>query len=89
MLKLVTTNQFEKDFDRIIKRGKNKEKIFSAMKKLLNEEILDESFRDHPLKGSLVGRREFHIEPDWLLIYLKKADRIIFERTGTHSDLFK
>jgi mRNA-degrading endonuclease YafQ of YafQ-DinJ toxin-antitoxin module len=45
MLKLVTTNQFEKDFDRIIKRGKNKEKLFSAMKKLLNEEILDESCR--------------------------------------------
>ena len=89
MLKLVTTNQFEKDFDRIIKRGKDRERLFSVMQKLLNQERLDESFRDHQLKGPLIGRRECHIEPDWLLIYLKKPDRIILERTGTHSDLFR
>ena len=89
MLKLGTTNQFEKDFDRTIKRGKDKEKLFSVMQKLLNQDKLDESLRDHPLKGPLAGRRECHIEPDWLLIYLKKPDRIIFERTGTHSDLFR
>lgn len=89
MLKLVTTNQFEKDFDRIIKRGKDKEKLFSVMQELLNQKKLDEGFRDHPLKGTLTGRRECHIESDWLLIYLKKPDRIIFERTGTHSDLFR
>jgi hypothetical protein len=29
-----------------------------------------------------------HIKPDWLLIYMTDEDRIIFERTGTHSDLF-
>jgi mRNA-degrading endonuclease YafQ of YafQ-DinJ toxin-antitoxin module len=29
MLKLVTTNQFEKDFDRIIRRGENKERMGS------------------------------------------------------------
>jgi len=89
MLKLVTTNQFEKDFDKIIKRGKNQEKLFLIMQKILNRERLDESCKDHPLKGQLTGRRECHVEPDWLLIYLKKSDRIIFERTGTHSDLFE
>jgi mRNA interferase YafQ len=42
------------------------------------------------LIGNYGGRRECHIEPDWLLIY--KIDEtnkeIIFERTGSHSDLF-
>ncbi|MBU4128076.1 MAG: type II toxin-antitoxin system YafQ family toxin, partial [Proteobacteria bacterium] len=35
------------------------------------------------------NRRECHIEPDWLLIYKIMENEIIFERTGTHSDLFE
>lgn len=89
MLKLVTAKQFEKDFKRMMKRGKNIGKLLSVMQKLLKEETLSYIFRDHSLKGSLIGRRECHIETDWLLIYIKKPDKIIFERTGTHSDLFK
>jgi mRNA interferase YafQ len=36
-----------------------------------------------------VGRRECHIEANWLLIYKLEGKTMIFERTGTHSDLFK
>ena len=35
------------------------------------------------------SRRECHIEPDWLLIYKLVSNEIIFERTGTHGDLFE
>jgi len=45
-------------------------------------------YKDHNLIGNFIGRRECHIEPDWLLIYKIDEDFIIFERTGTHSDLF-
>ena len=89
MLKLVTTNQFEKDFKRMIKRGKDKDKILQVMHRLINQERLEASYRNHRLRGPLAGRWECHIEPDWLLIYVKKRDMVIFERTGTHSDLFK
>ena len=41
------------------------------------------------LKGSFKDRWECHVEPDWLLVYYKNKNEIIFERTGTHSDLFK
>jgi mRNA interferase YafQ len=34
------------------------------------------------------GRRECHVESDWLLIYKLDEARIVFERTGTHADLF-
>ena len=36
------------------------------------------------------GKRECHVEPDWLLIYRVDKDnrRIIFYRTGSHSDLY-
>jgi mRNA interferase YafQ len=56
---------------------------------LLNQEKLPLKNRDHLLTGNYANRRECHIEPDWLLIYKLESDCIIFERTGTHSDLFK
>jgi addiction module RelE/StbE family toxin len=36
----------------------------------------------------IIGR-ECHIDPDWLLIYKTTEADIIFERTGTHADLFE
>ena len=47
--------------------------------------------RDHKLLGNYNGRRDCHIEPDWIFIYKPdpKNSRVIFERTGTHSDLFR
>ncbi|MGH7443131.1 MAG: type II toxin-antitoxin system YafQ family toxin [bacterium] len=32
---------------------------------------------------------ECPIEPDWLLIYKLELEEAIFERTGTHSNLFE
>ncbi|EKD27481.1 MAG: plasmid stability protein, partial [uncultured bacterium] len=40
-------------------------------------------------KGNYLERRCLHLEPDWILIYKALNDSIIFERTGSHSDLFK
>ena len=88
MLKFKTTNQFEKDFKMALKRGKNQEKIVTVMNKLINKEPLEIRHKDHNLSGNYVGRRECHIEPDWLLVYKRNDDEIIFERTGSHSDLF-
>ncbi len=33
--------------------------------------------------------RECHIKSDWLLIYKLQPQAIIFERSGSHADLFK
>lgn len=51
-------------------------------------EPLDEKFRDHKLKGDYVGTREYHIEPDWLLLYEEYEVALILIRTGNHSNLF-
>lgn len=83
------TNQFERDLQRARKRGKEIDKIKTIMSALINEQILPERNRDHPLVGNYRGRRECHIEPDWLLIYKLQENEIIFERTGTHADLFE
>ena len=47
------------------------------------------ALRDHTLKGNYVGRRECHLEPDWLLIYKVEERDLILERTGSHADLFE
>ena len=88
MLRPVRTNRFKKDVELARKRGNDLNKLRAVMEKLIAEEALEAWHRDHPLVGGYAGRRECHIEPDWLLIYKLESDEIIFERTGTHSDLF-
>ncbi|MEW6186786.1 MAG: type II toxin-antitoxin system YafQ family toxin [Thermodesulfobacteriota bacterium] len=85
----VYTKQFEKDIKREKKRKKNLEKIKMIIRSLVVQEPLDPIHRDHKLEGNWKGRRECHIESDWLLIYKLEKNQIIFERTGTHSDLYR
>lgn len=88
MLKPSFTKQFQRDLDKVKKRGKNIGRIKSIMSDLTEEKKLEIKFKDHKLTGNYKNRRECHIEPDWLLIYKIENKIIIFERTGTHSDLF-
>ncbi|MBR4741335.1 MAG: type II toxin-antitoxin system YafQ family toxin [Desulfovibrio sp.] len=69
-------------------RGKDIEKLKALMNLLIENQPLPISYCDHPLKVVWNGFRDAHIEPDWLLIYKATTDKIRFERTGSHSDLF-
>jgi mRNA interferase YafQ len=90
MYQAVTTGRFDRDLRLTAKRGKDLEKLKAVMNMLVAGEVLPVRNRDHALIGNYASRRECHIEPDWLLIYKldKEQNLIIFERTGTHSDLF-
>jgi mRNA interferase YafQ len=85
----VFTRQFEKDLKLAKRRGKNIEKFKIIATTLLGGQPLDPIHRDHRLVGNFIGRRDCHIESDWLVIYKIDGPRLIFERMGTHSDLFK
>ena len=85
----VYTRQFEKDLKLAKRRGKNLEKFKIIARTLLGDQPLDPIHRDHRLVGNYVGRRDCHIESDWVLIYKIQNNLLIFERMGTHSDLFK
>ncbi len=82
-------NIFKKDLKRMVRRGKDSNKIKKIITLLINNMPLDEKHRDHTLSGNYINRRECHIEPDWLLVYKLDNNLIIFERTGTHADLFE
>lgn len=85
------TNQFKKDIKLAQKQGKDIEKLFSVVDILASGEPLPAKFRDHDLTGDYMGCRECHIEPDWLLVYVKDNGLLILmlNRVGSHSELFK
>jgi len=85
----IYTRQFEKDLKRCMRRGKNPDTFKILARVLLAGKPLDPIHRDHKLVGNYIGRRDCHIESDWVLIYKIDGERLIFERMGTHSDLFK
>jgi mRNA interferase YafQ len=85
----VYTRQFQKDIKRCQRRGKDMEKFKSLARTLISGQPLDLIHRDHKLVGNFVGRREYHIESDWVLIYKIDGNHLIFERTGAYLDLFR
>ncbi|EMY77140.1 addiction module toxin component YafQ [Leptospira weilii serovar Ranarum str. ICFT] len=82
------TTQFQKDLKLQKKRKKDLNKLKEVMSRLIDGVQLVSKYKDHKLTGNYKNRRECHIEPDWLLIYKLDGNTILFERTGTHSDLF-
>jgi len=89
MLKLKTTTRFEKDYGKACRSGRDMSRLKRVMGWIVNEEPLPLELRDHKLIGNYQGRRECHLAGDWLLIYKIEQDTVIFERTGSHSELFK
>lgn len=87
---LILTGKFKKSLKLAKKRGLDLKLIDKVITMLQNDIPLEEKYRDHELKGQYQGFRECHIQPDWLLIYLKENDVLILTLvdTGSHADLF-
>jgi mRNA interferase YafQ len=81
--------QFKKDVKQLQRGGKDMEKLLLVISKLTDGETLPKKYCDHPLKGRFKGKRDCHIEDDWLLIYVIEDNELILYRTGTHSQLFR
>jgi mRNA interferase YafQ len=74
---------------RLLKRGKNLNKLKMIIEDLTAGEPLPAQTKDHPLKGTLKDCREGHLEGDWLLIYRIEGSELCLVRTGSHADLFE
>ena len=84
------TARFKKHLRQAIKQGRSTEE-FSIVLSLLADDIpLPPKYRDHELTGDKLHIRECHIQPDWLLLYVKRNKTLVLTLTdiGTHSDLF-
>jgi mRNA interferase YafQ len=89
MLKLRTTARFEKDYRKARKSGRDISRLKRVMTWIANKQQLPPELRDHKLVGACQGRRECYLAWDWLFIYKLEEDAVIFERTGSHSELFE
>ena len=87
---LILTGKFKKSLKLAKKRGLDLKLLDKVITMLQNDIPLEEKYRGHELKGKYQGFRECHIQPDWLLIYLKENDvlTLTLVDTGTHADLF-
>lgn len=87
---LILTGKFKKSLKLAKKRGLDLKLLDKVITMLQNDIPLEEKYRDHELNGKYQGFRECHIQPDWLLIYLKEnyVLTLTLVDTGTHADLF-
>jgi len=88
MRSIVYTGRFKKDLKRMVKQGADPMLLRDVLLALQKGATLDPKYADHPLHGKLVGKRDCHIEPDWLLIYAVDKDILTLYRTGTHAELY-
>ena len=88
MLTADYTGQFKRDYKQAIKRNWDIPLLDGIICDLIEEKTLPPKNRDHSLEGKYKNCRECHVKPDWLLIYQVGNGVIVFERTGTHSELF-
>ena len=91
--KVKYTSSFKKSLKKILKQGKDYNKLKAVITKLANKEELEEKYRNHRLSNDkdYVNCKECHAEPDWLLIYKYQEETLILllVDTGSHSGLFK
>ena len=87
---VIKMKQFKKSLKRMLRRGKDIDKINDVISKLAKGEKLPPKNKDHALHGDLEGFRDCHIENDWVLLYYIDDDVLVLtlSDTGSHSDLF-
>jgi mRNA interferase YafQ len=92
MLDYDLAGSFKKDLKLMEKRRKDIPALRGVMALIIEEKPLPPELHNHTLRGKKYeGKMECHIEPDWLLVYRidPAGQRVVFHRTGSHSDLFK
>ena len=88
---LIKTSRFKAGVKLARKRGLNISLLEDVIEKLRLDQPLEAKHHNHELTGNFKGIWECHIQPDWLLLYLKDNGVLVLTLvdTGTHSDIFK
>jgi mRNA interferase YafQ len=82
------TSQFKKDVATLEKQQKDMKKLVEVMDLILSGKNLPAKFHPGKLNDNFKNHAECKIDADWALIYKQEGREVIFERTGTTSDLF-
>jgi mRNA interferase YafQ len=79
--------RFRRDVKRLLRQGVDLSRLERIIVTLAAEKTLEEPYHDHALIGTWQGFREYHIQPDWLLIYRLEGNELQLARTGSHAEL--
>jgi mRNA interferase YafQ len=94
MLDQKVSRRFKRDRKLMERRNKDIDKLDDLMTLITEETPLPESCHEHLLHGNYEGgvakatHTECHVEHNWLLVYKFGEDTVLFDRTGSHADLF-
>ncbi|WP_369344149.1 type II toxin-antitoxin system YafQ family toxin [Bifidobacterium aquikefiricola] len=96
MLQSESTSSFKRDVKRLLRKHKNMSKLKDVMRLIIEDSaeskiMLHTRHRAHALTGQWSDCSECHIhnEGDWLLIWQRNDQMVVFLRTGSHDELFK
>lgn len=86
------SSTFKKKLKKIVKQGKDINRLIEVLLVLGNNEELNPKYKNHRLIDDKYYKNcyECHIEPDWLLIYRYENNQLVLVMvdTGSHSELF-
>lgn len=87
---IILTGKFKKQLKKLKRQNKDLKLLEKIISILAKGEKLPSKNKDHKLVNNYEGAREYHITPDWLLIYEIVEDKLllILLASGSHSELF-
>ena len=89
--KIKSSKLFKKSLKRVLKQGKDLDKLLEVVDMLSKSQKLDLKYKDHALYNDKTFNdcRDCHIEPDWVLIYKYLKDDIVLllVDTGSQSEV--
>lgn len=74
--RLIYTSSFKKDVRLAEKKHLDMNALTEVLEWLKSGKKLPEKYCDHQLKGKLKKFRELHIQPDWILVYIKNKTEL-------------
>ena len=90
------TPKFHRDYKRLVKRGINTAPLREVVGLILENtlatrEELVRHHNMHRLSGTWSGSNECHVcnAGDWLLVWAVRGELAVFQRTGTHREIFR
>lgn len=96
MLEQKVSPTFKRDVKRLKKKHVNTDPLKEVMFLIIEDtkaskRVLRQKHNMHALKGERIGNLERHVANvgDWLLIWCVQDGFAVFQRTGTHDELFK
>ena len=96
MLEQKVSPTFKRDVKRLKRKHVNTDPLKEVMFLIIEDtkaskRVLRQKHNMHALKGERIGNLECHVANvgDWLLIWCVQDGFAVFQRTGTHDELFK